>query len=58
MFINASIEPTRRYRFAALDGSTCSATAVAELTPEERERLARRILSGFIRAQKPERSGA
>jgi len=58
MFINASIEPTRRYRFAALDGSTGSATAVAELTPKERERLDGRILSGFIRAQNPERVDA
>lgn len=57
-FIHASIEPTRRYRFADLDGSACSATAVSELTIEQREKLDGRILSGFIRAQKPERGGA
>ncbi len=57
-FIHASIEPTRRYRFADLDGSACSATAVLELTTEQREKLDGRILSGFIRAQKPERGGA
>ena len=54
-FVNASIEPTRRYRFDDLDATTCGAEAVAALSAEERERLDGRILSGFIRASKPER---
>ena len=52
-FVNASIEPTRRYRFDDLDATTCGAEAVAALSAEERERLDGRILSGFIRATKP-----
>jgi arsenite methyltransferase len=55
-FVNTSIEPTRRYRFADLDGATCGAAAVAALSPEERARIDGRILSAFIRAHKPERS--
>jgi SAM-dependent methyltransferase len=55
-FVSAAIEPTRRYRFADLEGGTCGAAAVAALSPEERERLDGRIMGAFIRAQKPERS--
>ena len=57
-FVNASIEPTRRYRFDDLDATTCGAEAVAALSAEERQRLDGRILSGFIRAQKPARTSA
>jgi len=52
-FVNAGIEPTRRYRFADLEGATCGAAAVAALSSEERERLDGRIMGAFIRAQKP-----
>lgn len=52
-FASVSIEPTRRYRFADLDGTTCGVEAVAALSPQERERLDGRILSAFIRAAKP-----
>jgi SAM-dependent methyltransferase len=52
-FVNAGIEPTRRYRFADLEGATCGAAAVAALSPEDRERLDGRIMGAFIRAQKP-----
>lgn len=55
---DASIEPTRRYRFDDLDATTCGAEAVAALSAEERQRLDGRILSGFIRAQKPARTSA
>lgn len=55
-FVGAAIEPTRRYRFADLEDSTCSAAAVAALSPEERSRLDGRIMGAFIRAKKPERS--
>ena len=57
-FVGASIEPTRRYRFADLEGSTCGAQAVAALSPAEREKLDRRIMGAFIRARKPERSAS
>ena len=57
-FVEASIEPTRRYRFADLEGSTCGAEAVAALSPEEREKLDGRIMGAFIRAKKPERSAS
>jgi len=52
-FVNAGIEPTRRYRFADLESGTCGAAAVAALPPEERQRLDGRIMGAFIRAQKP-----
>jgi arsenite methyltransferase len=51
-FTDASIEPTRRYRFSDLPGSW-SPKGVAELTGEDRERLDGKIFSGFIRAVKP-----
>lgn len=57
-FVGASIEPTRRYRFADLEGSTCGAQAVAALSPAEREKLDGRIMGAFIRARKPERSAS
>ena len=55
-FVGVAIEPTRRYRFADLEDSTCSAAAVAALSAEERARLDGRIMGAFIRAKKPERS--
>lgn len=57
-FVHATIEPTRRYRFADLGDGTCGAAAVAALSPEERERLDGRIMGAFIRAQKPEQSAS
>lgn len=57
-FVNTGIEPTRRYRFADLEGGTCGAAAVAALSPEERERLDGRIMGAFIRAQKPQQSAS
>ena len=57
-FVDAAIEPTRRYRRADLQDSTCSAAAVAALSPEERMRRDGRILGAFIRARKPARSGS
>lgn len=52
-FVNASIEPVRRYRFAALEASTCASDEVRILTPEERAALDGRIMGAFIRAEKP-----
>ncbi|HZP84405.1 MAG TPA: arsenite methyltransferase, partial [Chthonomonadaceae bacterium] len=52
-FVEASIEPTRRYRFADLEGATCSGEAVAAFSPEERNALDGRIMGAFIRAVKP-----
>ena len=55
-FVDAGIEPTRRYRFADLEDSTCSAASIAALSPEDRARLDGRIMGAFIRARKPARS--
>jgi SAM-dependent methyltransferase len=52
-FEAASVEPTRRYRFADLAGTGCGAEAVAALPDEERARLDGRVMGAFIRAAKP-----
>jgi arsenite methyltransferase len=52
-FEGVGIEPTRRYRFADLEGSTIAAEAIANLSPEEREELDGKVMGAFIRATKP-----
>jgi SAM-dependent methyltransferase len=52
-FRDASIEPTRRYGFAEVAGSTCCSPEVAALSDGEKSALDGRILSAFIRAVKP-----
>lgn len=52
-FTDASIEPTRRYMFADLEGSSCSATEIQALPAEEKAALDGRIMGAFIRATKP-----
>ncbi len=52
-FVDIQIEPTRRYTFADLAQSACTAAGVEALTPEERTRLDGRVFSAFIRARKP-----
>lgn len=52
-FVNASIEPTRRYTFADLESTSCGRESIAKLTPEERTTLDGKVMSGFIRANKP-----
>lgn len=52
-FENASIEPTRRYTFGDLEGSSCATTAVAKLSEAEKQELDGRIMGAFIRARKP-----
>jgi len=52
-FVDASIEPTRRYTFADLEATTCSAENIGKLTEAERVDLDGRIMGAFIRATKP-----
>ena len=52
-FADATIEPTRRYRFADLEASSCGADAVRALAPELRAELDGRVMGAFIRARKP-----
>jgi hypothetical protein len=52
-FVEASIEPTRRYRFADLEGATCCSPEVAALPAEEKTALDGRVMGAFIRAVKP-----
>ncbi len=52
-FVDASIEPTRRYTFADLGDSCCSSPSVQALSPGEKEQLDGRIMGAFIRAVKP-----
>lgn len=51
-FVDASIEPTRRYHFADLGETTCSDSAIATLSEEEKTRLDGKIMGAFIRAIK------
>ncbi|HZO87672.1 MAG TPA: arsenite methyltransferase [Chthonomonadaceae bacterium] len=53
-FVDASIEPTRRYTFADLEATTCCSPEVAALSPEEKAGLDRRVMGAFIRATKPQ----
>ncbi len=52
-FTLVSIEPTRRYLFADLEGSTCCSPNVAALSAGEKTALDGRIMGAFIRAVKP-----
>lgn len=52
-FVDASIEPTRRYTFADLEASTCNSAEVAALSTTEKAELDGRIMGAFIRAAKP-----
>ena len=51
-FINASVEPTRKYLFSELEGGCCSPN-VDGLSDEEKANLDGRIMGAFIRAEKP-----
>jgi SAM-dependent methyltransferase len=52
-FVDVSIEPTRRYTFADIEGTACCTANIGSLAEEERRALDGRVLSGFIRARKP-----
>jgi len=52
-FVDASIEPTRRYTFADLEATTCCSPEVAALSTEEKSALDGRVMGAFIRASKP-----
>ncbi|HLO99555.1 MAG TPA: arsenite methyltransferase, partial [Fimbriimonas sp.] len=52
-FVDASIEPTRRYTFADLEATTCCSPEVAALSPEVKSALDGRVMGAFIRAVKP-----
>jgi arsenite methyltransferase len=52
-FAEASLEPTRRYGFADLEGTTCCSAETKALSDEEKAGLDGRVFSGFIRATKP-----
>jgi arsenite methyltransferase len=52
-FVDASIEPTRRYTFADIEGTACCAANIDSLTSDERGALDGCVLSAFIRATKP-----
>ncbi len=52
-FVEASIEPTRRYLFADLEATTCCSPEVADLSAEEKSALDGRVMGAFIRAVKP-----
>jgi arsenite methyltransferase len=54
-FIEASIEPTRRYTFADMEGGCCTSASVGCLSSDERATLDGRVMSAFIRASKPPR---
>lgn len=53
-FVNADIEPTRRYTFSDLEGTACCSPEVANLSDTEKKELDGRIMGAFIRATKPE----
>ncbi len=52
-FVDASIEPTRRYTFADLEGTACCSPDVAALPAEEKAALDGRVMGAFVRAVKP-----
>lgn len=52
-FVNATIEPTRRYTFSDLEAATCCSPEVASLSSEEKTKLDGRVMGAFIRAEKP-----
>ena len=52
-FVDPSVEPTRRYLFADLEGTACSAENITALPEHEKAALDGRIMGAFIRAAKP-----
>lgn len=52
-FVDADIEPTRRYTFADIQGTACRTANIAALSAEDRAALDGRVFGGFIRAVKP-----
>jgi SAM-dependent methyltransferase len=52
-FVEAAIEPTRRYLFADLEAATCRSDAVSALPADETKELDGRVMGAFIRARKP-----
>jgi arsenite methyltransferase len=52
-FVDASIEPTRRYTFADLEATSCCSAGVTALPADEKAALDGRIMGAFIRAVKP-----
>lgn len=52
-FVEASIEPTRRYTFADLEATTCSSPQTQALPAREKAALDGRVMGAFIRAVKP-----
>ncbi len=56
-FVNASLEPTRRYTFADLETSACCSPEVAALRAEEKAALDGQVMGAFIRAEKPKTQG-
>ena len=52
-FVDAFIEPTRRYTFADLEATTCCSPEVAALPADEKAALDGRVMGAFIRATKP-----
>ncbi len=51
-FVDASIEPTRRYSFADLESSSCCSPETRALSTEEKQGLEGRVMGAFIRATK------
>lgn len=56
-FVNAGVEPTRRYTFADLEATACCSPEVAALPAEEKSALDGRVMGAFIRAEKPKAGG-
>lgn len=52
-FVEASIEPTRRYTFADLEATTCCSPETQALPADEKAALDGRVMGAFIRAVKP-----
>jgi len=52
-FVEAGIEPTRRYRFSDLEGSWAP-KGIAAMTDAEKQSVDGKIMGAFIRARKPE----
>ena len=54
-FVDASIEPIRRYMFADLPSGSPWGEEIAALSDEDKADLDGRVMSAFIRARKPQR---
>ena len=57
-FVEASLEPTRRYTFADLEATTCCSPEVAALPADEKAALDGRVMGAFIRAVKPKETAS